>query len=165
MIESYTQAKAAGPKILAALVNPANCQVLFSDIAALERALQALGFEAVGDEPWGPIGGQQLFFKNGIVMARVKTKGDKAGPRQGIPHMSISITDGKGDQWFNDLAKFNVLGHVAAKAFTSADRFKPIDHDGNSQRFVMIQGGAARRQGLAVLDEWGTRTHFTIPNP
>lgn len=165
MIETYAEAKQAGPRILTALVNPANCQVLFSNFDDLQRELEALGFSKVGDELWGPSGGRQLFFKNGIVMARVKTKGDKAGPRGGIPHMSISITDGKGDQWANDLAKFNVLGHVAAKAFTSADRFKPTDHDGNPQRFIMIQGGAARSQDDSVFDDWGTRTHFTIPAP
>jgi hypothetical protein len=165
MIESYAEAKQAGPHILKALVNSANCQVLFSNFDDLERTLQGLGFANVGSEPWGPTGGQQVFFKNGILMARIKTKGDKAGPRGGIPHMSISITDGKGDKWFNDLAKFNALGHVAAKAFTSADRLKLVDHDGNPQRFVMIQGGLARNQLESVFDDWGTRTHFTIPAP
>jgi hypothetical protein len=77
--------------------------------------------------------------------------------------MSVGINDGQGTQWYNDLAKFNALGEVAAKSFVSADRFRPTDHNNNPQRFVLIQGGQATRQDAAVMDEWAARVHFPFP--
>lgn len=144
--------------------------VRFADLTSLDRALRALGFAPASKMAFGPPGGWQVFYKNGIVVVRIKTKGDAQGPRTGQPHLSVGVTDGQGDKWFNDLAKFNLHGQLAAKAISSADRFKPTDHDNNPQRFVMIPGGKSE-QALAkagkqlgdVLDAWADRTHFPFP--
>ncbi len=70
-----------------------------------------------------------------------KTKGDKAGFRANQPHLSVSLVDGTGLNWCNELAKFNAEGELAAKSMTTPERFNPIDHDGQPQKFVVIMGG------------------------
>jgi len=138
--------------------------VRFSTVQSLAEALYATGFAHSHFMPYGPSGGRQLFFQSGLLVARVKTKGDDRGPRAGVAHMSIGITDGKGSQWFNDVAKLSGEGHIAAKSMTTADNFNPIDHDKNPQRLVLIRCNETPEESMAAADAWAARTHFNFPN-
>ena len=95
-----------------------------------------------------------------MVVVRLKTKGDARGFRANQPHLSAGMTDGKGTQWQNDVAKFGACGAVEAKAMTTPENFQPIDFQGNPQRFVVITGGKYDGAGQQA---WADRTHFPCP--
>ena len=164
--------QASAPQLMQALLLPAGLLyvVRFSTTATLWEALRRMSFAYTLSQPFGPPGGRQVFFTNGLVTIRCKSLGDARGPRANRPHISVGLTTGAGDNaWFNDVAKINALGQLAAKSITVPERFNPIDHDQNPQRFVMIQGGlSADRFGTAGLDAladaWADRTHFGFPN-
>jgi hypothetical protein len=169
---TYDAVKAAAPALMRQLVEPtsdgkfrARCR----SVLDLHATLNTLGFALIQSEPFGPPGGRQLFYRNRLVVVRVKTKGDEKGYRANKPHMSVGLTVGgnKPDgspqiDWQDDRAKISGQGRLAAKALISPDRFQPIDHQGNPQRFVMIQGGAGANP--APLDAWADRTHFPFPD-
>jgi hypothetical protein len=159
-MSAYDYELALGKNLMSAIVDPASCTVRTSSLASLESTLASLGLLKISDVEYGPPGGRQIFYRNGKVVVRVKTKGDAAGFRANQPHLSAALTDGNGLDWFNELAKFNYQGQLAAKAMTTADRFKPADHQGNSQRFVVIMGDQYDGPGP---DAWAQRTHFTFP--
>jgi hypothetical protein len=161
--ESMSEVKQNAPALMSQLVDQASGQAPFNDLKSVIAVLHREGFSRTGEESFGPPGGRQLFYTNCLVQVRIKTRGDARGPRANQPHLSVSVTDGVGTRWFNDVAKLNAQGQLAAKSFTSAERFRPIDHDNNPQRFVMIQGGQAARQDEGVFDEWAARTHFNFP--
>jgi len=151
---------ALGKRLMAELIDPASRMVRTSSLNNLAGALNGLAFQKISDVEYGPASGRQIFYRNGRVVVRVKTKGDKAGFRANQPHLSAALTDGAGLDWFNELAKFNYQGQLAAKAMTTPERFQPTDHQGNSQRFVVIMGGQYSGPGP---DAWAQRTHFTFP--
>src|SRR4051812_15217759 len=100
-ILSVSDARREGRAIMSALVTPTagpggrpGGRVRFNDLASLDRALRALGFAPAGKAAFGPPGGWQVFYRNGVVVVRVKTKGDAQGPRAGQPHLSVGVTDG-----------------------------------------------------------------------
>lgn len=157
--------QADGPGIMAKLVVRSGdaFTVRFSTMRSLADALYDTGFTHSHFVAFGPSGGRQIFFQSGLLVARVKTKGDERGPRAGVAHMSIGITDGKGSQWFNDVAKLSGEGRIAAKAMTTADKFNPIDHDKNPQRFVLIRCNETPEESMAAGDAWAARTHFNFP--
>src|SRR6185295_14373320 len=158
--DSYDACKKAGPELMAALVDRTSSTARFATVQSLNQVLtETLNFRVVSNMEFGPAGGRQIFFQNGRVVVRVKTKGDARGPRAEKPHLSVGITDGKGLDWTNDLCKLTAEGKVAAKSFTSADRFKPDDHQGNPQRFVLIGGP---EDDDARMDAWANRTHFNF---
>lgn len=144
-------------RLMTALVEPASRLVRTSSMSSLDCSLQTLGFQKISDVEFGPLGGRQLFYRNGRIVVRVKTKGDKAGFRANQPHISAALTDGVGIEWFNELAKFNYQGELAAKAMTTPERFQATDHQGNPQRFVVIMGGEYVGAGP---EAWAARTHF-----
>jgi hypothetical protein len=168
-LDSYDACKQAGPELMATLVDRTSQLARFNVLQALNEVLaKDLGFRVVLNQEFGPPGGRQVFYQRGRVVVRVKTRGDKAGPRANKAHLSVGITDGKGLDWTNDLAKFNAEGKIAAKAFTSAEKFKPIDFQGNPQRFIMIQGGAngtTPEEDEKLFDAWANRVHFNFPEP
>lgn len=162
----------SAPQLMEQLLQPSGglSVVRFTTTGALGEALKRLGFTYSLVQPFGPPGGRQLFFTNGLVTIRCKTLGDARGPRANRPHISVGVTSGAGDNaWFNDIAKINSLGQLAAKSITVPERFNPIDHDQRPQRFVMIQGGLSQdrfgAKGLdALADAWADRTHFGFQN-
>ena len=72
-------------QLMLQLVNAASGTVKIPNLAALEKLLSGLGFHKVSAVEYGPTGGQQLFYQNGRVVVRLKTKGDKAGFRANQP--------------------------------------------------------------------------------
>ncbi|HVJ67134.1 MAG TPA: hypothetical protein VM510_04060 [Caulifigura sp.] len=160
------------PRLMEQLVQPSGglYVVRFTSTGMLAEALVRLRFTYSLMQPFGPPGGRQLFFTNGLLTVRCKTLGDARGPRANRPHVSVGMTTGAGDNaWFNDVAKINALGQLAAKSITVPERFQPKDFEGKDQRFVMIQGGLSLdRFGPAGLDAradaWADRTHFGFPN-
>jgi hypothetical protein len=167
-LDSLDACRQAGPALMATLVDRTSQLARFTVLETLKEVLEDLGFRVVLNQEFGPPGGRQIFFQRGLVVVRVKTRGDKAGPRANKGHLSAGITDGKGLDWTNDLAKYNAEGKFAAKAFTSAEKFKPIDFQGNPQRFVMIQGGANNttpEEDEKLFDAWANRVHFNFPEP
>lgn len=115
--------------------------VKFNSLALLEVKLQSIGFSKIADHSYGPPGGRQLFYKQGRVVVRTKTKRDKEEHRANQPHLSAALTDGNGLNWFKELAKFNYRKELAAKAMTAAENLKRTDSQNNPQRFVVIMGG------------------------
>jgi len=152
--------KSLGKRLMAALIDPTSRIVQTGSLKQLEALLSHYGFQKASDVAYGPPGGRQLFYKQGRIVVRVKTKGDEAGFRANQPHLSVALTDGAGFDWFNDLAKFNHQGMIAAKSMGRAEAFRPIDHQGNPQRFVVLLGGQYDGPGA---DAWAQRTHFSFP--
>jgi hypothetical protein len=74
--------------------------------------------------------------------------------------LSVAVNDGQGLDWQNDRGKLTAYGKVEAKAMTTPDNFQPVDFQGNSQRFVVIQGGQYSGPGQQA---WADRTHFPCP--
>lgn len=125
------------------------------------RLTQRFGFRLIRADPYGPNEGKtgwQLFWQKGNVLVRFKTTGENAGPRKGIPHLSIGFNDGKGLDWQNDLAKFTYDGKVVAKVITNPEKFNPTDFQGNPQKFVLLPTAF----DMAAVDEWAAKTHFNV---
>lgn len=160
--DSLDDVRSGGPDLVRAIVNSNTGMARHSQLSELLQVLAGRGFQYHRAEQFGPAGGRQIFYKNGLVTVRIKTKGDARGPREDVPHMSIGVTNGQGDRWSDDRAKLNVFGKLAPKSLTLASRFNPVDHDGEPQRFVVIQGGQSD-QSEACMDEWANRTHFNFP--
>ena len=153
--------KEIGKRLMTTIIHSDLRVVKFNSLGLLEMKLQSLGFSKIADQSYGPPGGRQLFYKQGRVVVRIKTKGDEKGFRANQPHLSAALTDGNGLDWFNELAKFNYRGELAAKAMTTAENFKPTDFQNNPQRFVVILGG---KYDGAGPDAWAQRTHFPFPD-
>src|SRR5262249_54761645 len=146
MVQSMSQlttigdCRVAAPRIMGSLVDPATNTVRFRTLQALDAAFRGLGFTVAENQAYGPPGGRQIFYQNGLMVARIKSKGDERGFRANQPHMSVALTDPeatyRGGQvvreagaqfrdWFNDLAKINARGGIEPKSLTTADRFQP----------------------------------------
>lgn len=167
---TYDAVRAAAPALMKQLVGPdgpGTYRALARGIRELHTTLTALGFTLILNQEYGPPGGRQLFYRNRLLVVRAKTKGDERGFRANQPHMSVGLTVGgnKADgsprlDWQDDRAKISGQGKIATKALITADRFQPIDFQGNPQRFIMIQGGKDTGPGP---DAWAQRTHFPFP--
>ncbi|HBY60963.1 MAG TPA: hypothetical protein DEH78_14165 [Solibacterales bacterium] len=155
-------AKELGRLLVQRIIDGAG-RVRMGTLADLQHALAELGFAKVNESEWNPPG-RQIFYQSGHVVVRVKTKGDKPSPRnfprENRAHLSVSLTDGKGLEWMNDLGKFNAAGRLAPKAITPVDRFQPTDFQGNPQKFVLLMGG--KYTGIHP-DAWADSTHFFFP--
>jgi hypothetical protein len=168
---TYDAVKAAAPTLMRQLVEPhgpGTYRARAHSVRELHATLSKLGFTLIQNDIYGPPGGRQLFYRNRLVVVRVKTRGDEKGFRANQPHMSVSLTvggnrpDGSPQlDWQDDRAKVSGQGRIAAKAFVTPDRFQPIDFQGNPQRFVMIQGDLDTGPGP---DAWAQRTHFLFPD-
>lgn len=142
--------------VLSQLINRGTRMVSVRNITEMNAVLTRFGFRLIRREPYGPDGGWQLFWQNGNVLVRFKTLGDKAGPRANRPHLSVGYNDGKGLDWQNDLAKFTFDGKVVAKVITDPANFKPLDFQGNPQKFVLLPTDF----DMAAVDAWAAKTHF-----
>ncbi len=99
----------------------------FANITALHQVLLQDEFQLHQNEPFGPPGGRQLFYVQDCtrkkldrficdgILVRIKSHGNAAPPRQGQPHMSISLYTG-GLGWKQEQMKFDVYGHATPKA-------------------------------------------------
>jgi hypothetical protein len=159
-MSEYTEIKEKAAKLMSLLVNADSRLVRFESLKALNESLNRHGFQVIQKQCYGPPGGYQIFYASGRLLVRIKTRGDEKGPRANQPHLSVSLYDGKALDWQNDQAKFNAHGRVEPKAMTTAERFQPIDFQGNPQRFMLILGGQYDGAGA---DPWANRTHFQFP--
>jgi hypothetical protein len=160
-MSEYTTVKENAVKLMTLLIDPDTQLVRFSSLFALHGSLNRHGFRLIQNQEFGPSGGRQLFYASHRLLVRIKTQGDSKGPRANQPHLSVSLYDGVAPDWQNDQAKFNAQGRPEPKAMVSADRFQPVDFQGNPQRFVVIMGGQYDGAGA---DAWANRTHFQFPS-
>lgn len=98
--DSYRDAKAA--VLMPRIVDPRTRTVRSSTLRQLDQALRQTGFRLIDRQTYGPPGGYQLFYANGLIVVRLKTKGDLQGFRANQPHLSAAVTDGRGSKWEND---------------------------------------------------------------
>jgi len=161
-LSDYAETKQFGAVVMNRLVDAGSGIVRYSDLLSLDAVLRdELGFRLEQKEAFGPPGGWQLFYRNGRIVVRVKTKGDAKGYRADQPHLSVSLNDGNGLDWQNDQAKFSAAGKIAPKVMTPAEKFQPgTDFQGNPRRFELILGGRYSGPGP---DVWAGRTHFPFP--
>jgi hypothetical protein len=100
----------------------------FKTILRLHQTLTTQGFQLHQNEAFGPPGGRQLFYVQDTtrldsssrpvfdgILVRIKSMGNARPPRQGAPHMSISLYTG-GLGWGEEKAKFDVYGQVTPKS-------------------------------------------------
>jgi hypothetical protein len=149
-------------RVMPKLVNPQTKLVKVKNILELDQILRQEGFQLTAVQEFGPPGGKQLFYQRGNLCVRIKTMGDRGGPRANTPHISMGVNDGLGTAWYNDLAKVGADGRLTFKAQTTAEGFKPIDHDGNPQRFISILGGKTKGNPTEINDSWGQNCHFNL---
>ena len=83
-------------RIMPRLVDQGTRMVTFRTFADLDAYLKSEGFRLTNVGEWGKPGGKQLFYERGNVCCRVKTLGDKTGPREGKAHISFGMNDGTG---------------------------------------------------------------------
>ena len=159
-MSEYTEVKEKAVKLMNLIVDADTRLVRFASLLALHDSLNRHGFRLIQKQSYGPAGGYQIFYASGRLLVRIKTRGDEKGPRANQPHLSVSLYDGRALDWQNDQAKINARGRVEPKAMTTAERFQPIDFQGNPQRFVLILGGQYDGAGA---DPWANRTHFQFP--
>ncbi|MBI4906943.1 MAG: hypothetical protein HY820_25165 [Acidobacteria bacterium] len=142
------------------IVDQATNKIAFKTFQQFHNAMQKAGFKVIKVEKFGPDGGYQVFYQNGNVVGRFKTLGDAGGPRMGQTHISFSLTDGKGLQWMNDMAKFNANGKLAPKNIVDPKKFDPAkDFQGNPHRFPVVDS----KFDIKVVDSWANSTHFNTP--
>lgn len=156
-------------RIMPQVVDRSTLLVRFRRFQDLHDFLVSEGFRLTTVSEWGPAGGKQLFYERGNICCRIKTMGDKAGPRAGKPHISFGINDGMGTRWWNDLAKVDADGKLTFKALTTPQRFSPTETitdpaNPTPQRFIGIQGGLDPRDPAAVGDAWANNCHFNMPD-
>jgi hypothetical protein len=65
----------------------------YQRLGKIHEELCILGFRLVKRDSYGPEGGFMLFYGNGRVLVRVKTRGSRARDE---PHLSISIAHSQG---------------------------------------------------------------------
>lgn len=126
----------------------------------LHTLLRREGLNVVRNDSYGPPGGRQLFYRSGGVVVRIKTLGDEKGYRANQPHLSIGLVDEAGLDWQHERGKFTASGRLTAKSIVTPESFQVVDHDGNPQRFIVIQGG--EYDGPSP-DTWAQSTHFPLP--
>jgi len=160
-MSEYDAAKKEAKSMMPQLVDSDTGMVRLKDLMALHALLERREYKVIQKQQFGPPGGWQVFYAHGRLLVRIKTKGDAQGFRANQPHMSVSLYDGEGLDWQNDQAKFNALGEVEAKAMTTPENFKPVDFQGNPQRFVVILGDLYTGKGP---NAWANRTHFRFPD-
>jgi hypothetical protein len=143
------------------IVDVGTNKIRLMTLREVDAALRNSGFQVLKVEvfPKGSAG-YQIFYQNGPVIARFKTIGDAAGPRAGVTNISFSLTNGKGVDWTNELAKFSAKGNPRPKSVVPPDRFKPgKDFQGNDQRMIVIDSNFTPAAG----DQWGDSVHFNAP--
>jgi hypothetical protein len=155
-------------RVMPRLVDPGSKLVRLTSFTKLHETLVQEGFRLTEAKPWGPQGGQQLFYERQNICVRVKTMGDKAGPRANQAHISMGVNDGLGTAWTNDLAKVTAEGKLTAKLDIPHDKFNPFETitDPNNptlQRFVGIIKEADAAGGQQKMDAWGKSCHFNMP--
>ena len=80
-------------------------QPIFQNIFQLDRFVHKYGAEFVKKTEFGN-GGYQIIWKVGDhICIKIKTAGYVTGPRAGTPTMWITICDGKGFEWANEMYK------------------------------------------------------------
>jgi hypothetical protein len=149
-------------RVMPRVVDPITRMVRFRSFSELDAYLRSEGFKLTGVKEFGPdgSGGKQIFYERGNVCCRVKTHGDKGGPREATPHISFGLNDGTGTEWNNDLSKFSFDGKLAFKNNGQPARFKPVPGGTNPKDFQGIQGGLDASPGDTMQDAWAQRTHF-----
>ncbi|MDX2269137.1 MAG: hypothetical protein NW208_13595 [Bryobacter sp.] len=155
-------------RVMPKLVSPKTKMVVFENFPKLHECLVNEGFKLTEAKPWGPPGGQQLFYERNNICVRVKTLGDAGGPRANTPHLSMGVNDGLGTAWVNDLAKVAADGKLTFKLDIPHDKFSPFERitDPNNptlQRFVGIIKEADAQGGSQKMDAWGKICHFNLP--
>ncbi len=105
---------AAAKQLISEIVDPSTGVIRTASLLTWNRCCKQRVFRS-SRCAYGPPGGRQLFFRNGRVVVRLKTKGDERGFRATNPIVSCFDRRSRVD-WFNELAKFNRYGQLAAKA-------------------------------------------------
>jgi hypothetical protein len=163
-------------RTVTALIDPTADQVRHNNLDRIHVELTQLGYTLIRREPFPADPGRQLFWRNGFILVRVKTRGDGRGPRQGIPHASVGLTDGQGIAWRNDLAKYDATGQIQPKSLGSAAQFEAdlnsADPDvrqraqtrRQTHRFEVLLGGRTPGNRAAICDDWADGVHFGFAN-
>jgi hypothetical protein len=173
VIEERNVAKGLAHRTVREIINPTTCQVLYDNLDLIHATLTRLGYTLIKRDVY-PEGspGRQLFWRNGLILVRVKTRGDGGGPRKGRPHASVGLTDGQGTGWANDIAKFDATGQLRPKSLGSADRFESdlnstddvvrgrAENRKRTHRFEVLLGGKTEGDHNAISDAWADGVHF-----
>jgi hypothetical protein len=148
-------------RVMGELIDGGTSTIKAVNLRALDRALERQGFKLFQAQPFGPQGGYQLFYRNGRVVARVKTRGDAGGPRAGVTHASFSLSDGWGLRWEHDIAKITKSGGFAPKNIVSLDDWVK-NNMGASQNLGSRNFWYAVRKDHTkeAADAWANSTHF-----
>jgi hypothetical protein len=159
-----------------ALIEPTTDQVRYNVLDRIHTELTQLGYTLIHREPFGADPGRQLFWRNGFILVRVKTRGDGRGPRQGIPHASVGLHDREGIAWRNDLAKYDANGQLRPKSLGSAAQFEAdlnstdpevqqrAETRRQTHRFEVLLGGQTPGDHRAISDAWADGVHFGFAN-
>lgn len=140
------------------LINPETNEVRTGSLVNLHTLLTKNGFRLSWKEPYGPIGGTQLYYFSTIfrgggrgLIVRVKTHGERAGrPRAFRPHLSVVYQEGVADYHGGDAKAQGIddyQNHEKGK-FSTAGRLEGKSPPGGTE---------------ADKQNWADRTHFMIP--
>ncbi len=160
-------AKQTMSRLLPRMVGASN-KIGLKSFKELHKLLEESGFKLIRAEPFGPPGGQMLFYQNGNIVARFKTLGNGKGFRVNVPHISFGYTDGKGLAWFDEMAKFDYNGNIRAKNITTPEKFdagatykdpKNGNNLGNPHRGTLID------KNPAAGNQWADDVHFDAQGP
>ncbi|MBL8233030.1 MAG: hypothetical protein JNL98_31315 [Bryobacterales bacterium] len=156
--------RASMQRVMGEVIDSGTGTIKALNIRELDKVLRQHGFTLFQAQHFGPEGSYQLFYRNGRVVARVKTLGDAGGPRAGVTHTSFSVGDGWGLRWEHDIAKITKDGGLAPKNIVSLDDWAK-NNMGKSQNigsrnfWYVVRKDHSREVG----DAWANSTHFNAP--
>jgi hypothetical protein len=127
-------------------------------LAALDELLTSFGLEKTGDQPYNPPG-RQLFYRKGLLLIRIKTKGNspKAKYRANQPHLSVGLMKDPADDSFQaEVVKFSPTGRARPKA-TRADK------EGTLPPLLPVTATNGKVSYSGDEEQWAKMTHFNFP--
>jgi hypothetical protein len=163
IMPTYDECKVLGRQVVIALVDAATGTPRQRRVLGLHQDLLRLGFRLREIKVFGlqPDGRQLLYTMHDLqdehdrtILVRVKTRGNDRPPREGVPHMAVSLVQG-GLEWKNERAKFNSTGQIASKMTT--DGVKPPPPTGHSFPTLIDPNLTPAGQ-----DAWADRCHFNF---
>jgi hypothetical protein len=132
--------------------------VLKTTLAGLDKLLSSFGLERTGDQPYNPPG-RQLFYRKGLLLIRIKTKGNppEAKYRANQPHLSVGLMKDSADDSFQaEIVKFSPTGRARPKA-TKADK------EGNLPPLLPVTVTKGNVSYSGDEGQWAKMTHFNFP--
>jgi hypothetical protein len=145
----YDEARHLANSILPKMVRE-DRYITFKSLKEVDTFLRQYGLERLLDRdvPYNPPG-RMIFYRKGLVLVRIKTKGNPPGApyRANRPHLSVSLMNSTESTDFSaEIVKFNPLGRPQPHTLKlGTARFLPIDPKGK------YAGDDA---------EWGRTTHL-----